>query len=357
MSRLFASSGGRDRHAPTMKILRGCILATFVVVSLARAQLTFTFDYSKDSSNFFVGHADRQATLNAAASYLSGFLTGETLSAVTPGGANGLNWTSTQPDPSTTGSNFTLNNSTIAANTVVIYVGAVDLTTPNQIAFGTQGSWTWGWTSGGSAVGEAWRDTVFTRGLSSTLMAPKVGSISFDSLTPWYFDNDVTTVENFSGSYDFFSVAVHELTHILGEFNGSASTQTSPTNKTYSYGWTNNISGSNFVGTNATTEYGGPAPLLVSDLDHWAEGTQSVIAGNDAAGTTAQEALMDPTFNLGVRKYLTELDVAGLQDIGYTTNSSTLQVNISAVPEPSTYALFLGLGVLGWIGLGRRRQP
>jgi hypothetical protein len=45
----------------------------------------------------------------------------------------------------------------------------------------------------------------------------------------------------------------------------------------------------------------------------------------------AQEAVMDPSLLLGSRKYLTELDLAFLRDLGYAT-----------IPEPSVTALALG---------------
>ncbi|MCB1103839.1 MAG: PEP-CTERM sorting domain-containing protein, partial [Cephaloticoccus sp.] len=57
-----------------------------------------------------------------------------------------------------------------------------------------------------------------------------------------------------------------------------------------------------------------------------------------------QETAMDPDIAANQRKYLTELDLAGLQDIGYT-----------AVPEPATLALLAGAGALG-LAVRRRRR-
>jgi len=326
---------------------RGCLVALFgLFASWSPAQLTIQFDYSKDTNNFFgtTGSAQRN-TLEAAATYLSSFLNAQSLAAITPTGTSttGDRWNSSPLDPST-GVSFNIGTAgapasagaSIAANTVVIYVGGYNLPTVNQIAYGSQGAWSWNGTAG-------WGNTVNYRGMAGSFYAPNLGSISFDTPTSWYFDNDITTVETFAGQYDFFSVAVHEMIHVLGQFDSAG------------YAWTSKISGSNFTGTNAVTEFGGNVPLTL-DKDHWAEGTASYIAGTTPVANMVQEALMDPTFNFNVRKYITELDLAGLADMGYTTNNSAMLVNISAVPEPSTYALLVGVGVLAWTGWSRRRR-
>ena len=90
---------------------------------------------------------------------------------------------------------------------------------------------------------QAFIDNVVARGQSGALAAiptdfgPWGGSISFDnSSTSWYFDSDVNTVESFTG-FDFFSVAVHELGHLLGAGTSDSGTRY--------------LSGSTFVGPNA----------------------------------------------------------------------------------------------------------
>ena len=51
-----------------------------------------------------------------------------------------------------------------------------------------------------------------------------------------------------------------------------------------------------------------------------------------------QEAVMDPTILQGTRKYLTRMDLAILQDMGY-----------QVVPEASTNVMvLLGLGGMSW---------
>ena len=58
----------------------------------------------------------------------------------------------------------------------------------------------------------------------------------------------------------------------------------------------------------------------------------------------AQEAVMDPTITVGTRKTLTELDLAFLRDLGFTT-----------VPEPSRM-LLLFVGAVGLLRIRRREM-
>jgi hypothetical protein len=99
------------------------------------------------------------------------------------------------------------------------------------------------------------------------------------------------------GENDFLSVAIHEMAHLLGL--GSAPS------------WDTYVSGGQFIGTNSVASYGGNVPLY-SD-HHWAEGTMSTVKG------VTQEAAMDPSITVGTRKLFTDLDYAGLADVGWET--------------------------------------
>jgi hypothetical protein len=284
---------------PLMKNLRTILLFVvfFLVASVpGSAALNIQFDYSYDTGNFFSGaNFGRRALLDAAANIFESRLTLETFGAITPSGTN--TWSLDFQNPST-GATVTLNNPVIAANTITIYVGARDL--PDS-TLGLSGF-------GFDAFGDSsWTD-LFNARNSTTNFDSFGGFISFDSLASWYSDTNPQTLESFPGQYDLFSVAQHEIEHLLGFTVGARA-------------FAANISGTNFIGANVSALNGGPAPLAAgNDLSHWQQGLTS----------GGFEVLMDPAISTNQRKNATELDFAALKDIGY---------NVEPVPEPTVSAL------------------
>jgi hypothetical protein len=193
--------------------------------------------------------------------------------------------------------------------------------------------------AGYSASGDAtWvNKTVEKRDLSLGAYArTAVGSLSFNSATSWFFDPTPQANATFAGQYDFFSVATHELLHVLG-FGITSSTD---------WGWKANLDTQDtryFVGSKVFEVHPSGVLLNAANGDHWAAGTLSFSMRDG----TSQETLMDPDIAAGVRKYLTTLDLRAMQDIGYVTN-------FTSVPEPSTYAL--GAGVISVVWAWRRRR-
>ena len=303
------------------KFAAACLIAFAATGAPVRA-ITITFDYTYDTSGFFSGsNASRRDILDQAASAFSSRFN-DSLSAITPSGGN--SWSATFSNPSSPSSTVSLSNLSVAANTIVVYVGAADLGT-NVLGQGGPG----GYSSNGNST---WLNNVAARGQTGALgsnptdFGPWGGAISFSTTASWYFDSNPTTVESFPGQNDFYSVALHEIGHVLGI--GTADS------------WFTYVAGGTFTGPNATAANGGSVALS-SGNSHWLNGTLSTVIGT----TTSQEAAMDPTLTTGTRKFLTTLDVAGLHDVGWTV-----------VPEASTVAWSAGLGAIALLHWRRRRQ-
>ena len=264
---------------------------------------------------FFSGvNIGRRNILESAGNFFSSLIT-DNLAAITPGGGN--TWSAEFFHPSASGT-VTIPNLVVPGNTLTVFVGAKNL----GASLGQGGP-------GGFSVSgtTAWIDTVVGRGQPGALgspatqtdFAPWGGMLTFNSQETSYFDSDPTTLETFPGQSDFYSVALHELAHILGYGNA--------------YSWGNLISGGNFMGNASVAAFGGLVPLD-SAGNHWADGLTSTVYGT----SVMQEAAMTPALLVGTRKHFTTLDMAGLQDIGW-----------QVIPEPATWILFLaGACLLVW---------
>jgi hypothetical protein len=297
------------------------IAAGFFLPQPATA-IDIQFNYTFDTNNFFNGHPERQAVMEQIALTFESRIT-DNLTAITPGGSN--TWTAVFDNPST-GTDVNLDNLTIPSGVIVIYAGARNLPSGN-LGIGGPG----GFSAGGT---QAFLNTVAVRGQLGGLANPETdfgpwgGSITFDIDSAWYFDPDITTVELMATMFDFYSVGLHEIGHLLG-FGTAPS-------------WDRYVNGTLYTGPASTAENGGVSVPLTLNGSHWAEGTMSDVTSPVTLAT--QEASMDPTLTIGQRKYFTELDFAGLADLGW-----------QIIPEPSSAAFFLTAGFVlsGWV----RRRP
>jgi hypothetical protein len=178
-------------------------------------------------------------------------------------------------------------NLQVPQGTIIIYVGARDLS-GSEAGQGGEG----GYSAGGSS---SWFSLLASRGMTGYSIWG--GSIAFDSTVNWYFGttaSGLTTSET-----DFYTVATHELGHVLG-FGTSSEFQ-------------NLISDQTFTGANATAMNGGTPPKLSPDLYHFAEGTTF----------DSQPVSMQPYLIAGERYGFTSLDYAVLADIGWSITSAT----------------------------------
>ena len=300
---------------------RRLALGLLVLLSIAplRAQLTFTFDYTLDNG-FFSGANDwRRPYLEAAGSYVSQYFTATTLAEIAP--QNGNSWSAkvTNPNNALDFKEFF----SVPANNVIVVVGGSSI---NALAQAAPANY--------SVSGEpSWVNSVEWRATSVvTYKRTSVGSLYFNTSTPWFFDSTPLSQKLFS-QYDFFSVATHELLHVLG-FGQPG----------FGYGWSAKLFGpSSFAGGRVLDETDDVPVPLTADKGHWAAGTLSFSMRDG----TSQETLMDPDIAAGVRKYLTTLDLRAMQDIGYPAN-------FTAVPEPAAFGV--GAGVISLVWAWRRRR-
>lgn len=348
-------------------MIRTLLLVAVVTWARCANALNIQLDYGYDAANgnFFGLNPTAKAAVDAAALDLGNAIV-SSLGAVTTdlySGTNGtttatFDWSLNFANP-TTGLAETLPTFSFAANTVKIYVGMQALAgTP--LGQGGPGSSSFGISASGIPVESQWVGAVaaaqassnasMTRGggpiiarLSGSLppfgatvanfdldRGAMHGSLSFDSDTNndtvvddpatlanfWQFDH---TAPVQAGKNDFYSVALHELMHSIGF--GSSRT------------WDQLHSGTNWTGSNVITLAGTGTNMLSGDQVHIAES----FISNRLSDGVAQEAAMDPSITVGTRKYLTQLDLAFLRDIGYQT-----------IPEPSTaMLLFVAAGMFG----------
>ncbi len=254
-------------------------------------------DYSLDlrangGAGFFEDRPAARVVLDQVARELGGRIDAN-LAAITPSGGN--TWSASFYDPRT-GGQITLRNPTIPANTLVVYVAGRAMPGP-EAGQGGFGGYSW---SGSST----WANTVAKRGWSG--FATWGGSIAFDTTENWHFGTTTSGLDR--NELDFYSVASHELGHLLG-------LGTAPE-------WFAQVQSGAFIGSNATSIYGGPVPLQPGG-SHWADGV--TVKG--------QPASLDPVLDFGKRMNWSSLDQAALRDIGWAAGSS---VTPPVTPPPVT---------------------
>lgn len=289
----MTNNGPRGSVRLAWRLLVLGVLATTGVRPAAAINLQF--NYLFDDLGFFDDPV-RRATLEAAGDFFEKHLI-DTLSPIVPTGFN--SWSVSFSHPAT-GNQQALANVSVPADTLLIYAGGRSI---DGVAIGIGGP------GGYSASGtQNWLDTISRRGegttggASAVDFAPWGGSITFDSTKNWHAELDSNPS---FGENDLFSVALHELAHVLGF--GSAP----------SFDADINHAQGTFTGVYASLDAGGPIDLA-EGVSHWASGTTGV---SFATGLESQ-ATMTPEITVGSRKYFTSLDLAGLRDIGWTLSSA-----------------------------------
>lgn len=272
--------------------------------------ISITFDYSYDDNGFFSDQS-RRSLLETAGEFFESRIT-DSLDAITSFDGNQFNARFNRPD---SGILTTLDEFDVAADTLVIFAGGRNL--GGSLGVGGPGGFS------ASATSSSYFDQIRSRGEgdgtknavsgdSAIDFAPWGGAVSFNTaLDNWYFDSDISSDDVPNGFNDFFSVALHEIAHVLGF--GTADS------------WDNWIINNQFTGPASTHANGGFHVDLSSNGSHWMSGTLS----------NGEETALDPEITIGTRKFMTELDMAALDDIGWDVIEETAPpVEAVTVPLP-----------------------
>jgi hypothetical protein len=265
-------------------------LGSSSAVSLAGIQIEF--DYTYDSEGFFSDPV-RRASLEKAGNILNRYV--DDLDAVIPEGEN--SWVAFFNPPDSANSLF-IRDIPIPENVVRIYVGGRSI--PGRLAQALD--------LGAVGMGDPeWVATVENRGqLGASLdpatdFGPMGGSITFNSNlneVPWHFEQ--STIGLNSNEFDFITVAMHEVLHLLGIGIANAFDDLVDPQR-------------RFTGPQALAVGSPTNPTL--ELDefefHWKSGTRSTWNGR------LQEALLAPGIFPGRRAFPTLLDRAAMRDIGW----------------------------------------
>ena len=307
---------------------------SWVVIALlpqAALAIEIRFDYRYDTSGVFAA-PERRAALDFAAQTFEVFT--DQLAPISL--ASGA-WSAQFNHPSEN-TIVNLAGENIAANEVVIFIGAYDLE-GSALARGTVGAFY-------NVVGDSLLDALQTRGQpnsegsSPTDFGRWGGAISFDTFktgetTPraWHFD---LTTPPPAGSMDVVSVALHEIAHVLG-----FSVSTNPA-KPFSLESYLDEENRLFTGPNVQTAYGGPAPIDASG-HHW---DKSIVSEFDG---TSQAPIMTPKIYSGVRRGFTTLDYAAMADIGWEVPEEMLASrSVTVAGDYSGDAVVNTLDFLAW---------
>lgn len=336
---------------------RAFLVALALLAQVISSQaVSITLVYQNPSDPFFTATA--KSTMDKAAADLSYAIT-TTLNALSQDvytGTNGsttatANWSLTYTNPTDGTSTVTLPTFSFPVDEIVVFVGSRTISGstlgvggPGGAGVGLGGSgfssqWPTavdnmeaasnaGMVRGGPVVGTIAGSAVL--GTSTTAYSLSygyaVGSLSIDSSAVWNLDYNTMPT---AGQNDLYSVAVHEMIHDIGFGLGQT--------------WDSHVTGGNdWTGSAVIAYLGTGIDVLSVGGDHIAEGLMGTPFINGVYQTgVLQEAAMDPTITVGTRKYITDLDLAFLEDMGWET-----------IPEPSTGLLALAAGAI----LLRRRR-
>ncbi len=340
--------------------MKNLIIFPFLAIALAVPSrgITVNLSYQDDSDTFFTPLA--RSTLLKAASDVS-FAVTTSLSALNQSSYSGTNgsttatvdWSFRYSNPNTGANAPDVTTFDFLADEFRVVVGRRTLGGTTLGRGGPSGA---GISLGGSGFENEWPGAIDAMEAASNATMPRggpalgllsgdfqfgatpgpydlnygfaIGALVFDDMTSWNFSYDTLPT---ASQNDFYSVAVHEILHSIGLGASRA--------------WDVQKSGTDWMGPEVIAMLGTGINVLDSGEAHIRSGLMgSPIIDGVYRSDLTQEAVMDPDITTGTRKYITDLDIAFLNDMGWET---------VAVPEPSTSLLASGFVIL--LAARRRR--
>ncbi len=298
MSLLRIARPGPGRRRPSGKPRSVGFVPSSIQGLEHRTLMSLAIDvrYDFDTSHFF-NTTEKRNLMQEAADTIASALTDSLLPIQESGGNT---WSAVINSPSS-GQQVAIPHLVVPADTIILYVGARTLGAGEK-GQGGPGGFSWSGT-------QQWGQLVEGRGQPGATAAIPTdlgiwgGTITFDSGdTNWFFGQ--TTAGLSAGQTDFFSVALHEIGHVLGIGYISTAGLTP---------WSRFININTFTGPNSEAAFGGQPVPLAPGLAHWQAGVQS----------NGVEAAMTPTLLEGTRKVLTPLDYAALRDVGWQVDTQS----------------------------------
>jgi hypothetical protein len=277
-------------------------LATTRLEDRVTPTINVLFDFRFDDAGFFTNHPDRIATIRAAAADV-GVRFSDTLAAIPFPSTPGDSWKAEFDHPSRISSPEEVTNLLVPANTIVVFVGARDLVgNLTQESSDREVTGSVAWNDLGRGRGQA-----SSFGPAATDYSPWGGSITYDLIANWHFGIDPP---GGSTEFDLYSATEKALFHLLG-FGASEA-------------WSRVGATGQFFGPQAVAVFGGPVPLTSGNFE-WQEDTLS----------QGQRTLMDADLEDGERITPTALDLAGMEDIGWTLQTTSPPPPPAAPPPPT----------------------
>ncbi|MEQ9695215.1 matrixin family metalloprotease [Shimia sp. SDUM112013] len=269
------------------------------------------FDYRFDSNGFFDSQAARDA-LERAGEIWEGFIQDE-FDDVAPGQTFSIR----NPSNSSVRETIVLDR---PIDDLLVFVGS------EELGGNTLGRGGFSGTDIGGDIYDTRIDNDYRGTGPVTNFEPWVGVMRFDISSDWSFALDAPQ----AGQFDFITVALHEIGHILGLGTAEIFEQ---------------IAQGGFDGPNALNANGGVPVPVEHDLVHVEEGHDDNMV------------LMDPTTSRGSRLLPSQIDLALLADIGYETTGFTAQGSTPALATNGADITIFGREIADVIdGLGGTDQ-